>query len=135
MKQITNSQYKTMSEMQYNPTRPTVTAEDLGGILVSGKAFMVGEYRGHKIERIEYNDKTTGKPTSFLKCEANVETGDGTSVPVEVRLPRGLDDPQKIALGVTKGQQVVLRLATLKEEKGRTFASVGSEADSIMLLA
>lgn len=119
----------------YNPTRPKVAKAALAELLAKGSPLLIGEFRGFKVDKVEYVDKQTGKPASFLKCEMNIEVGNGTAIPCEVRLPRGLDNPEKISLGVTKGQQVVLRLASLTEAKGRTFASVGAEPEAVAILA
>jgi len=45
----------------YNPTRPHITAEAIGDLLAAGAAVVLGEFRGFKVEAIDYTDKTTGE--------------------------------------------------------------------------
>lgn len=124
-----------MSETKFAPQRPKLNDKQLSELIRSGVPVLCGEFRGSKVDKVEYLDKGTGKPASFLKCEANIELADGTAMAVEVRLPKGLDNPANVALGVVKGQQVALRLTGLMAIKGRTSASVGQEPEAISLLS
>lgn len=123
-----------MSQLVYNPTRPTIKAASIGELLRQGAAILLGEFRGYKVDRIDYTDPKTGKPAHFPKLEMNVEIGDGTAIPVEVRLPKGVEKEDVQGIGLSKGQSVLLRLSGLVPTKGRLSASVGSEDNSIMIL-
>lgn len=112
----------------------TITEKALTTRILDGSLLLVGEFRGQKIEAINYQDKETKKPAMFLKCTVNMEVGKETVEPVsvEVRLPKGLENPAEVVLGLTKGDRVAARLSSLKREKGITSASV--DAPECLLL-
>jgi len=122
-------------QIKFAPQRPKINDKQLAELVRSGVPLLVGEFRGSKCDKVEYVDKGTGKPASFMKCEANVELADGTAIAVEIRLPKGVDNPANVALGVVKGQHVALRLTGLMAIKGRTSASVGQEPEAIAILS
>lgn len=107
--------------------RPTLTKDTLVKQLMTGAPLMVVEYRGTKIDEVRYVDKATGKPDHFVKVEHAVEsTADGQTeaFTVEERQPKDVVTKDQVRVGLTKGQTVVLRLASLRREKGRSIASV-----------
>jgi hypothetical protein len=99
-------------------------------MIKSGKAVLVGEWRGVKPETINYVQKGSGKQASFSRLVHTVETGDsGTfeSIKVEESVPDG-QDPQKAAAKLTfqRGQQVICDVASIEVDKGHKTVRVSS---------
>lgn len=120
------------------PVRPEVKPEVLLKYLMQGAPLLVGEYRGTKIDKVDYTDSQTGKPASFLKVTHSVEVEDAKGqvehLDVSERQPKEVDSPDKVVIGLRKGQRVALRLQGLQRVKGRLEASIGDDKSSIAIL-
>jgi hypothetical protein len=92
-------------------------------LLQSGKAVMIGEWRGYMPETINYTAKT-GKAASFGRLNHSIEFGEGTSVqsiPVSQSVPDGTD-PAGVVVPFKKGQRVLVVLDSMEVEKGKRSA-------------
>lgn len=82
---------------------------------------LIGEYRGSKIERVDYVDKKDGKAKGFVKVTHLVEVGLGgavTAVRVDEKVPETITDPAQVKVPYKRGGTYLLRLSSLSSDKG-----------------
>jgi len=121
-----------------NRKRPSIKPEQLVPLVLAGQPVVCGEYRGTACQLIEWNDKTTGKPDSFLKIAHTVELTkqDGTlqTIAVEERAPKDFKDANLFVAGLRKGQQIICKIASMLIQKGNVTATCVDAEDGILVL-
>jgi hypothetical protein len=82
---------------------------------------LIGEYRGTKVERIDFVDKKDGKAKGFIKATHLVEVGLGgavSAVRVDEKIPENITDPAQVKVPYKRGGFYLFRLASLTNDKG-----------------
>lgn len=86
---------------------------------------LIGEYRGSKVERIDYVDKKDGKAKGFVKATHLFEVGVGgtvTAIRVDEKIQESITDPAQVKVPYKRGMFYLVRLASLTNDKGNLEA-------------
>lgn len=95
--------------------------------ILSAGPCLIGEYRGSKVERVEWVDKTDGKAKGFVKAVHLFEYGAGASlqaIRIEQRVPATITDPKEVKVTFKRGAVYLLKLQQLKNDKGNLDGSL-----------
>lgn len=88
-------------------------------------SFLIGECRGGIVDQIGYVDKKDGRSKDFLKLTYLFEVGKASaikSVKVDVPLDPKIVDPGEVKMELKRGHRYLLRLQSLRTERGNTEA-------------
>jgi len=83
---------------------------------LAGSRLLVGEFRAHKADTINWRDKTTGKPLTAGVLKFVVECG-SDSVSVSEKTPDTFN-AEAYKCPFAKGQQVVIEVFSITVDKG-----------------
>lgn len=95
-----------------------------------------GEYRGSKVERVEWIDKTDGKKKPFVTSTHLFEFGEAglvQSVRIDQPVDREIMDPAQVKIPFTRGRRYLIQLTGLRFEKGSASARMSSRFTPIEL--
>jgi len=78
--------------------------------LENGQAFVIGEYRGGKLDRVQYKDKKTGVDAVFTKITHRVEIGENAVEVVESTKGRKDSELLDWKPTIAKGTRVAVKI-------------------------
>lgn len=90
-------------------------------MIESGEPMFLVEYRSSKCEKVEWRNKDTGRPDSFVKVTHNVEMGN-LSFPVSERAPDGTS-PETYKPPFNKGQRCALHVSSFGQWQGKNITA------------
>ena len=106
--------------------------EKLIEMLKQGRIFLVGEFRGSRVEVIRYVDKKTGQANTFTSMTLVVERiGGAESVLVTQQLGDGVVDAATVKVNAQKGKQYAFELSGLEKVRGVLKARMPAGIDPL----
>jgi len=95
-----------------------------------GKVFIVGEFRGHRTETINYVSKKSGQVSAFSHLVFLVERS-GKADSVSISKPIKESEVDSVNVVIKKGQICAFEISTLKNERGFITAKMPATAEPL----
>jgi hypothetical protein len=106
--------------------------EKLIEAIKQGRIFLVGEFRGARVEVIRYVDKKTGQATAFTSITYLVErSGAAESVMISQQVGDGAIDAATVKVSAQKGKTYAFELSGLERVRGVTKARMPSGVEPL----
>jgi hypothetical protein len=94
----------------------TMKKADAFKAIEAGEPILIGEYRSHAAETINYRDKTTGRMAELVTLSHNIEFGP-RSVKIRERVEENFK-PDQYKSPFKKGSRVAVVIDSFTREKG-----------------
>lgn len=108
--------------------------EKLIEAIKQGRIFLMGEFRGARVEVIRYVDKKTGQATAFTSTTYLVErVGVAESVMISQQVGDGPIDPTTIKVMAQKGKTYAFELSGLEKVRGVTKARMPAGVEPLLV--